>query len=175
VTVNSVKIYVIDLHECDPAKCTGRKLVRKGLAEKIPLKDVKRGMVVLSPFSQKALSREDRGLAEKYGLVVIDCSWKKIKPQLFNRGEQRALPFLIATNPVNYGVPTKLSSVEALAAALYILGFKGLAERVLSVFKWGYTFLQLNREFLEKYSKAKNSLEVVKIQEEVMKSYFKKG
>lgn len=79
-------------------------------------------------------------------------------------GAPRCLPYLIAANPVNYGVPTKLSTVEALAAALYIAGFKEKGERLLSIFKWGPYFIELNRELLDGYARAKNSAEVVELQ-----------
>jgi len=79
-------------------------------------------------------------------------------------GISRCLPYLIAVNPVNYGVPTKLSTVEALAAALYIAGFGEEAERLLSIFKWGLHFLVLNRELLDSYAQAKDSAEVVELQ-----------
>jgi pre-rRNA-processing protein TSR3 len=75
---------------------------------------------------------------------------------------------LIAGNPVNFGLPTKLSTVEALAAALYIAGFREEASKLLSVFKWGHTFLEINEERLERYSTAKNSADVVRIQSQFM-------
>ncbi|MFX1326051.1 MAG: ribosome biogenesis domain-containing protein [Promethearchaeota archaeon] len=37
---------------------------------------------------------------------------------------------------------------------------------MLSCFKWGNNFLILNEEPLEDYSKAKNSAEIISIQEE---------
>ncbi len=84
--------------------------------------------------------------------------------ELSVRGVSRCLPYLIAANPVNYGVPTKLSTVEALAAALYIAGFGEEAERLLSIFKWGPQFFTLNKELLDSYASAKNSSEVVELQ-----------
>jgi pre-rRNA-processing protein TSR3 len=59
-----------------------------------------------------------------------------------------------------------LSSVEALAASLYILGEKKQAEEILSKFTWGMNFIDLNREPLERYSQARTSAEVVEIQSE---------
>jgi len=61
-------------------------------------------------------------------------------------------------------VPTKLSTVEALAAALYIAGFGEEAERLLSIFKWGPHFITMNKELLDSYAKARDSSEVVELQ-----------
>ena len=75
----------------------------------------------------------------------------------------------LAANPVNFGKPFKLSTVEALAAGLVILGEPKQAESILSKFTWGHVFLELNREPLQEYSAAKDSTEVVRIQMEYLK------
>ncbi len=77
------------------------------------------------------------------------------------RGTSRCLPVLIAGNPTNYAKATKLSTAEALAGALYVAGFKEEAQKLLSIFAWGHTFLQLNAELLEDYAAAKDSTEVI--------------
>jgi pre-rRNA-processing protein TSR3 len=69
---------------------------------------------------------------------------------------------------VNYGKPFKLSSLEAFAAALVILGEREQAERILSLFTWGIRFLELNAEPLERYAAARDSTEVVAIQGEYL-------
>jgi pre-rRNA-processing protein TSR3 len=71
-------------------------------------------------------------------------------------GTNRRLPFLLAGNPTNYGIAGRLSTAEALAAALILTGFRQSATAILSLFKWGETFLSLNQEPLEKYAAAKS-------------------
>jgi len=148
--------------QCDPKKCTAKKLARFDLARLTTRMNDLRSCLVLSPFSEKALSPEDRGTR---CLAALDCSWA-LAEEVFSRLslKSRALPFLVAANPVNFGKPFMLSTVEALAAALYILGDAKRAEQILAKFSWGHVFLELNREPLAEYAAAKDSSEVVKIQ-----------
>jgi len=55
-----------------------------------------------------------------------------------------------------------------LSAALYIVGFKETATRLLSIFKWGLHFIELNEELLNCYAQAKTSSEVVELQKKFM-------
>jgi pre-rRNA-processing protein TSR3 len=71
-------------------------------------------------------------------------------------GINRRLPILLAGNPTNYGIAGRLSTAEALAAALILTGFRQPAGVILSLFKWGQTFLSLNQDPLEKYVAAKS-------------------
>ncbi|MCS7113876.1 MAG: DUF367 family protein [Nitrososphaerota archaeon] len=167
-----IKIIVYHAGQCDPKKCTALKLKRHGLIRLVnQIKFLPKRAVVLNPFSKIAFSPADKKRIEEFGLAALDFSWEHAEKPLLKsvRGTSRCLPYLIAGNPVNFGVPTKLSTVEALAAALYIAGFIGEAERLLSIFKWGPTFIELNRERLESYAKAKNSSEVVRVQEQFVK------
>lgn len=54
------------------------------------------------------------------------------------------VPYLVATNPVNYGKPWKLNCAEALAAIFYITGFPEHGEALMSKFKWGHAFYKVN-------------------------------
>ena len=162
-----VSISVYHAKQCDPKKCTALKLKRHNLVRVVNrVRRLPRGAVILNPFSDRAFSPADRERVERRGLAAIDCSWMHADEvfEFSTLGISRCLPYLIAVNPVNYGVPTKLSTVEALAAALYIAGFREEAERLLSIFKWGPHFIVLNRELLEGYAQAKDSAEVVELQ-----------
>jgi pre-rRNA-processing protein TSR3 len=102
--------------------------------------------VILNPFAHKEISDLDRKAILKYGLIVIDCSWKNIiSLSQLDFKNARKLPRLIAANPTNYGKWEKLSSAEALAAALYITKFLDLADLILSKFSWGKIFKDLNK------------------------------
>jgi len=162
-----VTITVYHAKQCDPKKCTALKLKRHNMVRVVHrIRGLPRGAIILNPFSDRAFSPADRGRLERRGLAAIDCSWIHADEvfELSMHGASRCLPYLIAANPTNYGMPTKLSTVEALAAALYIAGFKEEAERLLSIFKWGPNFIILNQERLDSYAQAKNSTEVVELQ-----------
>ena len=168
-----IRVYALMHREDDPKKCTAARLLRKGelrLARDIA--KIPRGAVVLNPEAEKAISAEDRPAAERLGLLVVDCSWNQLErfPRLRKGLRHRALPFLVAANSVNFGKAQRLTSGEAVAAALYILGEKGQAERVMSHFRWGPTFIDMNRELLDAYSSAGTSTEVVEVQERVVRS-----
>src|SRR3990170_1817525 len=165
----AVALFALHSEACDPKKCTSKKLARFRLmtthakAHQLP-----RGGVILHPEAGVALSREDAPAAESGGLGVIDTSWKRGPfPPLPNH-RQRALPYLLAANPVNYGKPFVLSSVEALAAALVILGHAEQAKAILGKFAWGEQFLTLNAVPLSAYSAARTSAEVVEAQSQFL-------
>jgi pre-rRNA-processing protein TSR3 len=167
-----IRIVVYHAGQCDPKKCTALKLKRHGLIQIVhQIKQLPRRTIILNPYSKIAFSPADKNRIASYGLAALDFSWEHAeKPLLKNvRGTSRCLPYLIAGNPVNFGCPTKLSTAEALAAALYIAGYRQEALRLLSIFKWGHTFIELNKEMLESYAKAKNSSEIVEIQKQWIK------
>ena len=85
------------------------------------------------------------------------------------KGTSRCLPILIAGNPVNFGKLTKLTTAEAIAAALYIAGFKKESEDLLSIFTWGHSFFELNGMLLDNYATAKDSGEIVEMQTKLLK------
>jgi pre-rRNA-processing protein TSR3 len=128
-----------------------------------------RGVLLLNPAAPRALSPADRGAPR---LAVVDGSWKRLEERFeeFLRlpAEHRALPWLVAANPVNYGKPMRLSGAEALAAALVILGERPRAEALLAPFPGGGAFLDLNREPLERYAAARDGAEVVEIQKDYL-------
>jgi len=169
----AIRLYALMEHEDDPKRCTAAKLVRFGKMQEVKDEQrIPRGAIVLDPEAEKALSMEDAVSAERYGLLVLDCSWNKLArfPRIRKGLSHRALPFMLAANPTNFGKPQKLSSAEALAASLYIIGKRAQAEELMSLFKWGHVFLDINRERLEEYSAASTSAEVVVVQERMLQA-----
>lgn len=162
---------VLRIPGCDPKKCSALKLARYGKVRLVQRPRQIRGKpLIMNPFAMKALSPADLPLAKKAGILVLDCSWSEAV-ELFQkriRGEHRCLPYLIAVNPINYGKVGKLSSVEALAGALFILGYRDTAKEILNLFKWGPHFLEMNEEPLLAYQTAQNSQEIIARQREFM-------
>ncbi len=155
-------IYMFD--NCDPRRCTARRLVDQKYAKRLKHRwELGSKGIYLTPMVDKALSPEDKEIVENGGIRAVDCTWTD-ESKIPTYANGRALPYLVAANPVNYGKPFRLTTVEALAAALYILGAKEDAEEILSPFKWGKNFIALNLEPLERYSEAEDSAEIVEIQ-----------
>ncbi len=167
-------IFIYHMRECDPKKCTALRLERLGLARIVGrLQAVPSGALLLYPFSGIMVSPKDRELILGQGVAAIDCSWNRLRQIAgTSRFETRQLPFLLAGNPINYAIPQKLSTVEALAATLIIAGFEGLGGKLMGKFKWGDTFLSLNREPLALYAAAANHLEVHRISDDYYKAYL---
>ncbi|MFH0897808.1 MAG: DUF367 family protein [Candidatus Bathyarchaeota archaeon] len=165
------KIFVYQMFQDDPRKCSSARLLRFKLVRPIHhwyrfLKNV----ILLNPYVEEALFPGDRSIIEEYGILVVDCSWAKAQKVFSKNFKSRnlRLPTLLAANPVNYGCPHKLSSAEALAAVLFIVGLKKDAEMLMKVFKWGHTFIELNRQPLEEYSAVNKREEIAAIE----KAYF---
>jgi pre-rRNA-processing protein TSR3 len=166
-----IKLAMWDFGQCDSKKCTGRKLCRLGYARQLGLSFKFKG-IILSPNGAKAVSPSDRELVQSSGICVIDCSWAQLDKVPFDKihGEQRLLPFLVAGNPVNYGKAFQLSCVEAICATLYIVGLDTYADELLNKFKWGHSFYSVNKHLLKKYSKCRDSAEVVSVQNSYLES-----
>jgi len=167
-----MKLYVYHADEDDPKKCSARKLAKFGFVKlETNIRKTPKDAVLLNPFAKKSLSKQDMDIAEKNGILAVDCSWKNAEKSfdyLDKKNNSRALPFVVAVNPVNYGKTLKLSTIEAFAAALYILDDVEGAETILDLYKWGPNFLVLNKEPLEDYRNAKTSSEII----EIMKQYI---
>ena len=160
-----VKLQVLMFYQDDPKKCTAAKMVKFGLAQNV--KKIGNKALVLDPFSEKTLLPKDKSSISS--IMGIDCSWN-LASQAFSKkynGIKRKLPPLFAGNPVNYAKLDKLTTVEALSASLFILGFKDQGLEILDKFKWGHTFYDLNQNLLEEYSKLENEEEI----ESILKEY----
>ncbi len=162
-----VELHVRYEGDDDPKKCSARKLARFDLAELHRSARATPPGIVLDPYAERALSPADRTANTR--LVALDCSWETAEKEAFRLdGPHRALPFLVAANPVNYGTPFQLNTVEAFAGALCVLGHREQAEEILGKFRWGHTFLELNDEPLRRYADCEDSAAVVAVQNEYL-------
>ncbi|MEM2922452.1 MAG: DUF367 family protein [Candidatus Bathyarchaeia archaeon] len=163
-----VKLYVYLLHQDDPGKCTSSKLVRFNWATPVSRSRIPPRAIILNPYGEHTLTPGDKALAKRFGIVSVDCSWEIAENEFKRRirGVHRRLPSLLPGNPVSYGIISRLSSLEAFAAALYIISWADWAERLLRLYKWGKTFLTLNADLLEAYRLCTSEEEVSRTESE---------
>jgi len=163
------------MHQDDPKKCTSAKMCRMNLANPIyRLSHIRSEMVVLDPTSNKVFTPKEDAT---HGIVVIDCSWQKAE-EVFHRrikGRRLRLPLLIAANPINYGHVGVLSSLEAAAAALYLVSQREQAEALLRIYKWGPTFLTLNKGLLDAYLQAECEEDILALEKKTFEAAGRKS
>ena len=167
-----VSVHALWLAQDDPKKNTAVLASKRGdmKLHKAVRTLPKRG-IILEPLCGKVFGPEDHELLtqQRGALVGLDCSWANIEASVASvmqktRLQPRMLPLLLAANPVNWGKPGKLTTAEALAAVLYLLGRREQASEVLGAFRWGERFFELNREPLDAYAAANTSAELVQLQ-----------
>ncbi|EGF82361.1 hypothetical protein BATDEDRAFT_86599 [Batrachochytrium dendrobatidis JAM81] len=144
-----------DFDHCDPKRCSGKKLARVGVMTNLRVGQRFSGIVMRGVC---AVSPSDRDIIIRSGIAVVD------------------LPYLVAANPVNYGKPSKLNCVEALAACCFITGLDDAGHALLENFGWGHAFYDINKELFDIYSKCTDAADIVQKQtkyiEDMEQSYI---
>ncbi|GAB4326004.1 MAG: DUF367 family protein [Promethearchaeota archaeon] len=165
-TRSKVRLFCVHLDQCDPKKCTALHAARGGTLKLVKFKatggtrgavprGVPRKAVLLDPFAPAEFPQPgDWELVSRHGIVVVDGSWANLPgsaagPWRHFRN-RRSLPPLVAVNPVNYGRVGRLSSVEALAAALALAGWHEQAKELLRPFAWGPQLFKVNERLARK-------------------------
>ena len=162
-----VRLFVRLAGEDHPKACTGRRLLARGLVRSPSGSSAR--PIVLDPHADRPLSAVDLPTAAREGILAVDCSWNRLADRgrlpaflegAERTGPHRRLPILLAANPQHFGRPTELNTVEALAAATYLVDRPDQAARLLEGFRGGPAFWTLNRERLAAYRAARNADEV---------------
>jgi len=159
-----MQVNVLMYNQDDPKKCTAAKLVRFNLAKKVT--NISRNTLTLNPFADSILLNSDKNKINS--ITGIDCSWSFADQTFVKKfgGISRKLPYLLAGNSVNFSKLGKLTTVEAISASLYLLGFEDQSTELLGKFKWGHTFLDLNKNLLNDYQNATSEKQIQDIAKE---------
>ena len=159
-----MQVNVLMYNQDDPKKCTAAKLVKFNLAKKIT--NISKSTLTLNPFADHTLLNSDKNNVRS--ITGIDCSWNFADQTFVKKfdGISRKLPYLLAGNSVNFSKLGKLTTVEAIAASLYLLGFENQSTELLGKFKWGHTFLDLNKNLLNDYQNATSERQIQNIAKE---------
>jgi len=165
-----MKLLVYHLSQDDPKKCTAKKMERFGFVRIVKrVERIPRGCIILNPDADRMFSMADKEYSLKYGIAAVDCSWRDVDvvfSRLSRFKNHRYLPFLVPVNPVNFGKPGKLSTLEAFIASLYIIGEDELVRRLSNLYKWSPHFLTMNRELLDMYRNSRDPEDIKRRLEE---------
>lgn len=169
--MENVPLHIIHLDQDDPKKCTAKKMQKYGnaLLHRTVHKSPKRGFL-LNPLSPEILGPEDKNMINiGASIVALDCSWKQIDESLSTiekntKLTNKTLPLVLAANEISWGKVGRLSTVEAFAISLWVLGKEKQARHILKPFRFGEQFIELNKEPLSAYSSAETNIELEKMQ-----------
>lgn len=171
-----INLAMWDFAQCDPKRCSGRKLVKLGLIQEFRKPNHPFKGIVLSPSAtQTLIPFYDSSIIQNHGLAVIDCSWAQLDLVPWNKlpsNHNRLLPFLIAANTVNYGKPWKLNCVEALGATLWMCNLKENAIKLFDTFPYGEEFIRLNEELMTGYMNCKTSNEITQVHQDWIQANY---
>ena len=150
--MNPIPVHAVWLAQDDPKKNTAVLAAKRGnMILHKSIRSIPRKGIILEPLCGKVFGPEDHALLlEKNGAIVgLDCSWAQIESSVEQvmkktRLLPRMLPLLLAANPVNWGKPGRLTTAEALATVLYLLGRKEQAAECSSV-SLGPTFFRIEQ------------------------------
>ena len=123
-----IDVHAIWLAQDDPKKNTAVRSAKRGdLRLHRSIRSAPKRGVLLEPLCGKVLGPEDHHIVLDHGIVALDCSWNRIEETVEALGRRtkltrRMLPVLLAANPVNWGKPGKLSTIEALGATCFLVG-----------------------------------------------------
>jgi pre-rRNA-processing protein TSR3 len=109
--------------------------------------EIPKPTLLLYPFVEKQLSKDDRGFIEKYGLSVIDAPWDvlpQIVSEISETVELRKLPNVREVQGPYKGSDLKANTAGAAAYALFIVGFREQAQQLLDIFPWKNEFIKEN-------------------------------
>ena len=137
-----VPLHIIHLNQDDPKKCTAKKMEKyeNAIVHNRISKSPKRGFL-LNPRSNNLLGPDDKRMIDLgASLVALDCSWKQIDASLDSiemntKLVSKSLPLVLAANEISWGKPGRLSTVEAFAISLWILGKERQAKKILQPFR----------------------------------------
>ncbi|KAJ9048744.1 ribosome biogenesis protein tsr3 [Entomophthora muscae] len=163
-----VPVAMWDFDHCDPKRCSGKKLLRQGMITRLKVNQPFSG-ISLSPTGEQLVAPSDREIVAEFGVAVVEASWARIDEVPFRKMKilnNRLLPYLVATNPVNYGKPYKLNCVEAIAACFFITGYKSYGHQIMSKFSWGHAFYKVNRRLFRIYRNCTDAASVVQAQQD---------
>lgn len=158
----AVPLWLVVRGDDHPKACTGRRLVHQRVVRIARGALRGPGPIALDPYASTVLSGRDRTHAERFGILVVDCSWNRLSERgHFEEGEspsevRRRLPFLLATNPQHFGRVGQLNSAEAFAAALAVLGHESEARALLAPFHGASSFFEVNAARMGRYRRAQS-------------------
>lgn len=168
-----IRKVVFDFGQCDPKRCSGRKLLK---TDKISMVRNFRSFkgILLSPRGTQTISPADAELISSKGIGVIDCSWARLDDVDFKKmpsRNSRLLPFLVAANPTNYGKPYRLNCIEALASAFFICNMPDEANCIFEGFQYSEEFFRINMEVLVAYRSCRDEHEVIQAQNRYLEKH----